>query len=75
MKFSFIALSATLLSLTALSGCSTTPPEAWQRGHLAKPIMQWTPDALESASRQQNYNSKEAAVGGGAAAGGGCGCR
>lgn len=75
MKFSFVALGAMLLSLAGLSGCSTTAPEAWQRGNLAKPIMQWTPDALESATRQQNYASKEAAVGGGAAAGGGCGCR
>jgi hypothetical protein len=60
--------------LAVVSGCATTAPEAWQRGHLAAPEMAWDPDPLEAAQRNHTYFSKEAASGGGNVGGGGCGC-
>jgi starvation-inducible outer membrane lipoprotein len=58
-----------------LAACSLTPPAAWQRGNLAKPIMAWDPDVVDAAARDHTYISKEAASGGASPAGGGCGCR
>ena len=61
-----------LLALIALSACETVQP--WERGTLAKPEMQWSPDPLEATLRDHIHYSKEASTGGGGAAGGGCGC-
>jgi hypothetical protein len=38
----FAVVAAALL----LAACSLTPPAAWQRGNLAKPIMAWDPDVV-----------------------------
>lgn len=48
--------------------------KAWQRGHLADPIMNLDGDPLTSALREHIHASKEGAAGNGGAAGGGCGC-
>jgi hypothetical protein len=58
----------------ALAACATTPPQAWERGHLAKPEMAWDPDPGQAAIRSHTYTSKEQATGGASAGGGGCGC-
>ena len=58
--------------LLALCGCETVQP--WERGTLAKPEMQWQPDAMEANLQSHIYYSKEASSGGTGAAGGGCGC-
>lgn len=63
-----------LLLVLALAACATTPPSAWERGHLAKPEMAWDPDAQAAAYRNHTYTSKEQATGGASAGGGGCGC-
>lgn len=48
--------------------------KAWQRGHLADPIMSLDGNPLTAALREHIHASKEGAAGNGGAAGGGCGC-
>jgi thiol-disulfide isomerase/thioredoxin len=48
--------------------------KAWNRGHLADPIMSLDGDPVARIMREHIYASKEAAAGDGGAAGGGCGC-
>ena len=58
----------------AASGCVVVPQN--RRARLADPMMQLTPDPMETQRKQQLYSSREAAAGGdGVAAGGGCGCQ
>ena len=70
-----------LLAATAIgailgsSACSSwQPPQAWEKGELAKPVMRMDSDPLESRYSAHVYFSKEAASGGGGVGGGGCGC-
>lgn len=64
-----------LACATALGGCaSMTPPQAWEKGDLARPSMQFDYDKLETRTQQHIYTSKEAASGGYGVGGGGCGC-
>lgn len=60
------------LFLVALSGC--TPVKPWEKEYLAKPIMAFDPDPLETKSKQHLYFSKEGSSGGYGIGGGGCGC-
>jgi peroxiredoxin len=48
--------------------------KAWQRGHLADPIMSLESDRLSAMLQEHIHASKEGAAGNGGAAGGGCGC-
>jgi hypothetical protein len=66
-----MALSV-LGTLGVFSGCATT--RAWEREHLAKPIMQVDDDDSAAALREQVLGTREGAVGGFGGAGGGCGC-
>ena len=65
---------AVLLALGALSGCSSMGVEPWERDILAKEEMQLTTDAIEAATDDHIYFSKEASSGGRGFGGGGCGC-
>lgn len=66
---------ALAMALPALAGCtSLTPPQAWERGALAKPEMRLNGDPLQQRFDQHVYNSKENASGGYGIGGGGCGC-
>jgi hypothetical protein len=57
------------------SGCSVfTPPQAWEKGNLAKPEMAMGGDPLQQRYLQHIYTSKENASGGYGVGGGGCGC-
>ena len=61
--------------LRVASGLQATGSlKAWQRGHLADPIMSLDGDRLTSMFREHIHASKEGASGNGGAAGGGCGC-
>ena len=55
-----------------LGACESVSP--WQRGTLARPEMQFEPDALQTALYEQIYDSKEGSRGGAKTAGAGCGC-
>ena len=68
-------LGAAMLFAIALStGCSSMGVEPWDRDILAKEEMQLTTDAIESATDDHIYFSKEASSGGRGFGGGGCGC-
>jgi hypothetical protein len=67
-------LLAGLSVIATLSGCSSMGVEAWERDVLAKDEMQLTTDALEAATDDHIYFSKEASSGGRGFGGGGCGC-
>lgn len=60
---------------TVASGLRATGSlKAWERGHLADPIMSLDGDPLARALWEHIHSSKEGAAGNGGAAGGGCGC-
>lgn len=56
-----------------LAACGQLP-QAWEKGHLARPDMAFDADPLEARFNDHVYASKEAASGSGSAAGAGCGC-
>jgi len=74
--------TAALLRLTmagmlvaGLGGCALyKPPQAWEKGNLAKKEMTMEADPLDQRYVQHIYNSKENATGGYGVGGGGCGC-
>ncbi len=57
-----------------LSGCAMQPPQAWEKGNLARKEMTMNADPLEQAFSQHIYFSKESASGGYGVGAGGCGC-
>lgn len=61
-------------ALAVISGCSSLGVEPWDRDVLAKEEMQLTTDAIEAATDDHIYFSKEASSGGRGFGGGGCGC-
>ncbi len=63
-----------LVLLLLGTGCSLMGVEPWDRDVLARDEMQLTTDALEAASDDHIYFSKEASSGGRGFGGGGCGC-
>lgn len=66
-------LAAVLLA--CLGGCAAwNPPQPWEKGELARPVMRMDADPLEARFSAHTYFSKEAASGGGGVGGGGCGC-
>jgi hypothetical protein len=71
MKILILILIASLLVVT---GCSSMGVEPWDRDILAREEMQLTTDALEAATDDHIYFSKEASSGGRGFGGGGCGC-
>ena len=74
MRHRITYLSGTLLLMVLCSGCSSMGVEAWDRDILAKDEMQLTTDAIEAATDDHIYFSKEASSGGRGFGGGGCGC-
>ena len=68
------ALASAAIATILLTGCAMNPPQAWQKGALAKPEMTMNNDPLDQAFTQHIYNSKESASGGYGVGGGGCGC-
>jgi len=63
-----------LLSVTALTGCSSLGVQPWEREVLARDDMQFDGAAVEAALDDHIYFSKEASSGGRGFGGGGCGC-
>ena len=63
-----------MLTTVACSGCASMGVEPWERDVLAKQEMQLTTDAIEAATDDHIYFSKEASSGGRGFGGGGCGC-
>ena len=63
-----------LASFAILTVAACTNVQPWERGKLARPDMQFSPDPLDAALMDQVYDSKEASSGGSESAGAGCGC-
>ena len=74
MRSRTIALLGTALLAFLCGGCSSMGVDAWDRDVLAKSEMQLTTDAIEAATDDHIYFSKEASSGGRGFGGGGCGC-
>jgi len=69
-----VLLAMVFLTAALGSGCSSMGVAAWDRDILAKDEMQLTTDAIEAATDDHIYFSKEASSGGRGFGGGGCGC-
>jgi Domain of unknown function (DUF4266) len=69
-----VRLSAAVAALCVFGGCALAPPQAWEKGNLAKPAMSMASDPLDQRFAQHIYASKENASGGYGVGGGGCGC-
>ncbi len=63
---------AAAAALGFLNSCATVKP--WERGDLARPVMDPQRDALGVAIAEHMYFSREATHGGRGVGGGGCGC-
>lgn len=73
MRLQHIVLCSLLAA--GASGCSVfAPPQAWEKGNLAKPEMSMGGEPLQQRYLQHIYTSKENASGGYGVGGGGCGC-
>jgi hypothetical protein len=68
-------LCAAAMLVGAASGCAVyAPPQAWEKGNLAKKEMTMNADVLDQSYVQHIYTSRENATGGYGVGGGGCGC-
>jgi hypothetical protein len=74
MRSDAIRAATIVIALLALSACTTTPVQPWERGRLARWDMRWDPDPLQTGMDEHTYFSKEGSAGRIGAAGGGCGC-
>lgn len=63
-----------LLVSLLIDGCAGLGVEPWERDVLAKPEMSLDADAIDAATDDHIYFSKEASSGGRGFGGGGCGC-
>jgi len=63
-----------ILLMPILGGCALERVAVYERETLARDDMQLTTDALEAATDDHIYFSKEASSGGRGFGGGGCGC-
>ena len=70
----FTRNTAMVLTLMAISACSSMGIQPWERDLLAKDSMQLVPDYLDNFMDEHIYFSKEASSGGQGVGGGGCGC-
>lgn len=69
-----VRILVAVLTLAALSGCSSWGAKPWQRGILSRPDMQLVADPVQAGLDDHVYFSKEASSGGRGFGGGGCGC-
>ena len=72
----FARVTAVILALAALSGCSGVEPwvKPYERDRLADPIMSFDRDPVSSSYMHHVYEAREGARGATGSAGGGCGC-
>jgi hypothetical protein len=66
------AIAAAVLAAAFAAGCASV--KAYQREHLADPIMSFREDAAEAARELHWIEAREGSTGGAGAAGGGCAC-
>jgi hypothetical protein len=67
-------LCALLCGFFSLGAGACARVKPWERGQLARPVMDPSRDTLGLAMARHMYFSREAASGGEGVGGGGCGC-
>ena len=67
---------ASILIALSMGACSPAlvRVKPYERGNLAKPVMEEDHNPLQTAMTEHAYFSREASFGGGGVGGGGCGC-
>jgi hypothetical protein len=69
------ALVAALALASLNTGCATTGARAYQREHLADPIVSFQAEAKREARLMKSLEAREGSTGGNGGAGGGCACK
>jgi hypothetical protein len=67
-----LARCSLVVSVALLSGCASV--KAYQREHLADPIMSFREDVKEESRELHWIEAREGSTGGAGSAGGGCAC-
>jgi Domain of unknown function (DUF4266) len=75
LKRAALLLLAAVLSAPALTGCAAKSVAAYQREHLADPIMTFQTRAKKDARRVRSFEAREGSTGGIGGEGGGCACK
>ena len=70
----FKNITAILLAMSFIAGCSNLGVKPWEREILAKREMQLISEPVQAGLEDHIYFSKEASSGGRSFGGGGCGC-
>ena len=68
-------LLAAVLAAPALTGCAARSVAAYEREHLADPIMAFQARAKKDARRVRAFEAREGSTGGVGGEGGGCACK
>ena len=71
-----LLLRTSILIALSMAACSPAlvRVKPYERGNLAKPVMEEDINPLQTAMTEHAYFSREASFGGGGVGGGGCGC-
>ena len=75
VKRAILLLLAAAICAPLLTGCATTSVPAYQREHLADPIMAFQTRAKKDARRVRALEAREGSTGGIGGEGGGCACK
>jgi Domain of unknown function (DUF4266) len=70
-----VLLAALALAGAGLTGCAAHSVAAYQREHLADPIMAFQASAKKDARRVRAFEAREGSTGGIGGEGGGCACK
>jgi small ligand-binding sensory domain FIST len=74
-SMAIIAAVAAALAVPLLTGCAANSVAAYQREHLADPIMAFQARAGQDARRVRAFEAREGSTGGIGGEGGGCACK
>jgi hypothetical protein len=75
LKRAALFLLAVVLGAPALAGCAAKSVAAYQREHLADPIMSFETRSKRDVRRVRAFEAREGSTGGIGGEGGGCACK
>lgn len=75
LRRSLALLLALALAAPVLTGCAARSVAAYEREHLADPIMAFQARAKKDARRVRAFEAREGSTGGVGGEGGGCACK
>ncbi len=70
-----LLMASLALMAPALTGCAARSVAAYEREHLADPIMAFQTRAAKDARRVRAFEAREGSTGGVGGEGGGCACK